>query len=382
MAVTGAQLIAEARKHKGKLYIWGKHGPDSFDCSGFTYYVVNKVFGKKVLNSTGARHQLPQMQKAGKILYLPPKQWQAGDLVFIKDPSVNPSYAATHVGFALGNGSTGFIHASSSKKMVVEQAEYNYAKKYFVGLARITASAGGNVGVDPNTGSGGSDSSGGSSSSPSTGSFTQPPTSDTATQNITVSDNWQVLAGGLPLTSIDTYKGIMDSTLASITAGGTNRGYLVDLTNGGRFDFILPEFSEGNSANYDQISIPGRSSEVMSYTTTAGRKVSVNLELFAGEGLYTGSDPIRDLQQDVAFVKSLAYPNYQGSIVLPPPVVLCYLGPELIIKGVVTSVSTEYKKPYTVDGIPMRVNLSIDITQTSDNPADVFDMRNRNSRSY
>lgn len=372
MAVTGADIINEARKHKGKPYVWGKSGPSSFDCSGFTKYVIKAVTGKSI--SSGARYQLNNLKKEGKILYLDPKQWQAGDMVFIKDPDVNPSYSATHVGFALGNGGTGFIHASSSKGKVVEQSSYDYAKKYFVGLARLYSGGASQVGVQPSTG--------GSSTSSGTGSFTQGSGTDVTTQNAVTSDNWQVLAGGLPLTSVDTYKSIMTSTLSSIQSKGTNRGYIVDLTNGGKFEFILPEFGENNAVNYDQISIPGRSSEVLSYTNTSGRKVSVNLELFAGEGLYTGSNPISDLQKDVAFVKSLAYPNYQGSIVLPPPMVLCYLGPELIIKGVVNSVGTEYKKPYTTDGIPMRVNLSIDITQTSDNPADLFDMRNRNSRSY
>lgn len=372
MAVTGADIINEARKHKGKPYVWGKSGPSSFDCSGFTKYVIKQVTGKSI--SSGARYQLNNLKSSGKILYLQPSQWQAGDMVFIKDPDVNPSYSATHVGFALGNGSTGFIHASSSKGKVVEQSSYDYAKKYFVGLARLYSGGASNVGVQENTTSGGGSS--------STGSFVQDPSSDSSAQMNTTSDNWQALAGGLPLTSVDTYKSIMDSTISSIKSKGTNRGYLVDLTNGGRFEFILPEFNENNAVNYDQISIPGRSSEVMSYTTTSGRKVSLNLELFAGEGLYTGSDPIGSMQKDIAFVKSLAYPNYSSSIVLPPPVVLCYLGPEMIIKGVVTSVGTDYKKPYTVDGIPMRVNLSVDISQASDNPADLFDMRNRNSKSY
>ena len=372
MAVTGADIIAEARKHKGKPYVWGKQGPNSFDCSGFTKYVIKAVTGKSI--SSGARYQLNSLKKSGKILYLSPKQWQAGDMVFIKDPDVNPSYSATHVGFALGNGGTGFIHASSSKGKVVEQTSYDYAKKYFVGLARLYSGGAMNVGDQSSV----TDSSGTSSS----GSFIQDPSVNGPTSSAAVSDNWQALAGGLNLTNIDTYKSIMNSTLSSIQSAGSNRGYIVDLTNGGRFEFILPEFGETNTVNYDQISIPGRSSEVMSYTTTSGRRVSVNVELFAGEGLYTGSDPIGAMQKDIAFLKSLAYPNYSGPIVLPPPVVLCYLGPEVIIKGVVTSVGTEYKKPYTTSGIPMRANISIDIAQTSDNPADLYDMRNRSSRSY
>lgn len=49
--VTGAQIVAEARKHVGKSYVANAAGPDSFDCSGLTMYVFAK-FGISLPHST------------------------------------------------------------------------------------------------------------------------------------------------------------------------------------------------------------------------------------------------------------------------------------------------------------------------------------------
>ena len=40
-ALTGSEIVAYARQFLGYPYVWGAKGPDSFDCSGFVYYVFN-----------------------------------------------------------------------------------------------------------------------------------------------------------------------------------------------------------------------------------------------------------------------------------------------------------------------------------------------------
>ncbi|MGB3327324.1 MAG: SH3 domain-containing protein, partial [Thermomicrobiales bacterium] len=39
----GDQIVTEAMKHLGKPYVHATQGPDTFDCSGFTYYVYKKI---------------------------------------------------------------------------------------------------------------------------------------------------------------------------------------------------------------------------------------------------------------------------------------------------------------------------------------------------
>ena len=39
------EVIAYAKTLLGKPYVWGAQGPNSFDCSGFTYYVFKNKAG-------------------------------------------------------------------------------------------------------------------------------------------------------------------------------------------------------------------------------------------------------------------------------------------------------------------------------------------------
>lgn len=42
----GAQVLAEAKRHTGALYLYGAAGPYRFDCSGYTLYVYRKAAGR------------------------------------------------------------------------------------------------------------------------------------------------------------------------------------------------------------------------------------------------------------------------------------------------------------------------------------------------
>ena len=39
ITASGTEIVAYAQKYEGYPYVWGTHGPDSFDCSGFVHYV-------------------------------------------------------------------------------------------------------------------------------------------------------------------------------------------------------------------------------------------------------------------------------------------------------------------------------------------------------
>jgi len=91
----------------GKKYVWAEEGPETFDCSGLTYYAfgrmnleIPRVSGDQALGGVAvSRHAL-----------------QYGDLVFF-DTGENFTGTVTHVGVYIGNGQ--FQHASSNYGKVV-----------------------------------------------------------------------------------------------------------------------------------------------------------------------------------------------------------------------------------------------------------------------
>ncbi|MER6950536.1 NlpC/P60 family protein [Nonomuraea sp. NPDC000554] len=99
---TGADIVAAARQHLGKPYIWGSNGPSSFDCSGLVYYAMNQA-GIKIGDATAAVYQASGKAVTG--------QPQVGDLVFFGQP-------AHHVGIYVGDGK--MIHAPRPRDVVKE----------------------------------------------------------------------------------------------------------------------------------------------------------------------------------------------------------------------------------------------------------------------
>ncbi len=98
-----------ALMQRGKPYVWSAEGPDSFDCSGFIYYCLNKA-GYSVSRTTANNYS-----KNESWAYIPRDQLQPGDLMFYVSDS-NPDTIG-HVGIYLGNGY--HIHASSTYGCVV-----------------------------------------------------------------------------------------------------------------------------------------------------------------------------------------------------------------------------------------------------------------------
>lgn len=127
---TGDDIVAKAREYLGCPYVYGKAGPNSFDCSGFTSYIY-KQFGFSI-NRTAST----QLNNDGvSVAYA---DLQPGDLVFFRDYSCTKS--ASHVGIYIGGGQ--FIHASSSRSAtgvkISSLSETWYANRY-AGAKRILA---------------------------------------------------------------------------------------------------------------------------------------------------------------------------------------------------------------------------------------------------
>lgn len=128
--ITGQDIVAKAKEYLGCPYSYGKAGPNSFDCSGFTSYIY-KQFGYSI-NRTAST----QLNNDGTSIAR--ADLQPGDLVFFRDYSCAKS--ASHVGIYIGNGQ--FIHASSSRSAsgvkISSLSENWYANRY-VGAKRILA---------------------------------------------------------------------------------------------------------------------------------------------------------------------------------------------------------------------------------------------------
>lgn len=121
-------VLKEAYTHIGKRYVHATHGPNTFDCSGFSSYVY-KQFGFSV--SQAVRKQYTQGVKVDR------KDARKGDLIFFTSRSSGSN--AGHVGIITDvDGTTGeitFIHASL-RGVKIDKVQGYYANR-FIGIKRI-----------------------------------------------------------------------------------------------------------------------------------------------------------------------------------------------------------------------------------------------------
>ena len=103
-----SQVIRTAKRYLGTRYVWGAQGPNRFDCSGFTQYVIRK--------SKGVRLPRVSRKQAYYGKYVSRGNLRAGDLIFFDTSHRRRGYV-NHVGIYIGSNK--FIHASSAKHRVV-----------------------------------------------------------------------------------------------------------------------------------------------------------------------------------------------------------------------------------------------------------------------
>nr|DAF86570.1 MAG TPA: 43 kDa tail protein [Siphoviridae sp. ctcx61] len=118
----GAKLVAEAKKHLGKKYVWGATGPNTFDCSGLTQY-CHKKLGISIPRTSLAQSNSGKSVSKSNL--------QMGDLIFWKTTSAKVG----HVGMYVGNGQ--FIHAPNSRSVVkIDSLSNSYYSSRYVNARR------------------------------------------------------------------------------------------------------------------------------------------------------------------------------------------------------------------------------------------------------
>lgn len=122
-----SQMIRFAKEQLGKKYVWSTEGPNSFDCSGFVYYVLKNSGVSTGRYSAAGFSQVSSWEKIESKGDLQP-----GDLVFFTAPG---SSRIGHTGIWLGNNQ--YIHASTSAGKVVISSAGSYFNENFVFGRRV-----------------------------------------------------------------------------------------------------------------------------------------------------------------------------------------------------------------------------------------------------
>jgi cell wall-associated NlpC family hydrolase/uncharacterized protein YgiM (DUF1202 family) len=102
----GDAIVAEALRYVGLPYVWGGTTPAGFDCSGFTWYVLNNMMDISLSRSLDVQ--------AVSGIYVSQADLMPGDLVFFQNTY---TWGLSHVGIYIGGGQ--FVHAGSERTGVL-----------------------------------------------------------------------------------------------------------------------------------------------------------------------------------------------------------------------------------------------------------------------
>lgn len=116
-------IKVEIKKFYGAPYKWGGETPRGTDCSGMV-----KTIYRNALN-IDLPHNAQAIYKESKKIFKIDLQF--GDLVFFS----SSGRRVTHMGIYIDKGF--FVHASSSRGVILSKLSEKYYKKQFVGAGRI-----------------------------------------------------------------------------------------------------------------------------------------------------------------------------------------------------------------------------------------------------
>lgn len=123
----GDQIASTALQYLGTPYVWGGTTPGGFDCSGFVYYVLNKVLG----NGSFPRSMSDQVLQGTPV---DRNHLRPGDLVFQQNTY---KWGLSHAGIYIGNGQ--FVNAENeSVGVAIADLWDNYWGPRFLLARRIS----------------------------------------------------------------------------------------------------------------------------------------------------------------------------------------------------------------------------------------------------
>lgn len=111
----------------GTSYKYGGMSASGVDCSGLTNIIVKKVYGKSLNRSSADIY-------AGNVTKISKSSIKEGDLVFFSTDGKR-SKIPNHVGVYLNNDK--FIHASTSKGVIVSSMTQAYYVTNYIGAGRL-----------------------------------------------------------------------------------------------------------------------------------------------------------------------------------------------------------------------------------------------------
>ena len=122
---SGKDIVREAQKHKGTRYVYAGDSPKGFDCSGFTWYVYNKVTGMDITRTVKSQAKQGKSVSNGS--------WKAGDILIFRNTA---GKGLTHCGIYISGDK--FIHAENEKTgVVISTFNDGYYKDHYAGARRL-----------------------------------------------------------------------------------------------------------------------------------------------------------------------------------------------------------------------------------------------------
>ena len=120
----GAAIVTTAKAFIGVPYVFGGTNPSGFDCSGLLQYVF-KLNGLTIPRLADEQYNLGRSAEINRL--------SPGDLVFF----TTYTSGVSHCGIYVGDGK--FLHASSSRGVIISNLSDDYWKKRLVGAKKLVS---------------------------------------------------------------------------------------------------------------------------------------------------------------------------------------------------------------------------------------------------